>query len=361
MRTIFPQISLNRDEIHWEDYLEVLTPVEKVGKLWFKRGDYFAPLGYGFINGDKVKVGIHIFNEYIKDKHDAILGGMSLHSPQHSFQAVAAKHYNIPSYHIIGSTTPESALRHENIEIAARFGAKFKIINIAYNPAIQKAVQDEMKLRFQNAYPLGYAISLDHHKEPAAEIEKFHRIASHQAENIPDHIENIVIPAGSCNSTTGILYGLALHRPKNLRNVYLIGIGPQKINYFEERLDIIEKVTKKDIKIYKRNFVDHPELSNSILDFFQDDDGKYNLHYHDLQKRKIYEYADTETCNYEGIELHPRYEAKVFKWMYENLNAALMNDKTLFWIIGSAPRMSALMNNEALVKQLTQPEFKTWV
>ena len=55
MDTIFNTLSLSRNDIKWEDYLFELTPVEKIGNIYFKREDKFAPLGAGGINGSKLR------------------------------------------------------------------------------------------------------------------------------------------------------------------------------------------------------------------------------------------------------------------------------------------------------------------
>jgi hypothetical protein len=346
-KSIFPEFSLDRNEIHWEDYLYELTPVEQVNGIWFKRDDYFAPLGYGFINGSKVRQGIYLFDMFVKS--GKIISSMSVHSPQHSFQAVVAKHFGVESYHIIGATKPKTAIKHENISIAAWFGAKFRIIGIAYNPALQRAVKNavETEEQFKEAYALEYAISLNHKTNRPADVEKFHWCGSYQTQNIPNHIENIVIPAGSCNSSTSVLYGISTkihnHELPNLKNVYLIGIGPTKIDLIEERLEIISKeYCNYNIKdLFIRNYVDFPHkeayYGNNLESFSKEVEPLFTLHYHDLHGRGLYSYSDVEPFHYHGIEMHSRYEGKMMKYVEDNL-PHLMGDKTLFWIVGSEPR-----------------------
>jgi hypothetical protein len=41
-----------------------------------------------------------------------------------------------------------------------------------------------------------------------ADIEAFHRVGSEQVRNLPDHMETLIIPAGSRNSAVSVLYGL---------------------------------------------------------------------------------------------------------------------------------------------------------
>ena len=68
-KTIFDILSLDRNLVHWEDYLYKHTPCELVvnpetnQQVWFKREDYFAPLsnyvnGQQGINGSKLRQAI---------------------------------------------------------------------------------------------------------------------------------------------------------------------------------------------------------------------------------------------------------------------------------------------------------------
>lgn len=323
--SIFPkQNAISREIIKWEDYLYTLTPVEKVGELLFKREDYFAPLGYGFINGGKVRVGIHIFDKFVKDKFYGIIGGMSIHSPQHSFQAVVANHYGVESYHVIGATSPVNAIKHENIFIANSFGSKFRIQNVAYNPALQRAVKD-ITPTLKKVYPLEYAISLDHKKSPAKDIEEFHRVGAEQVKNIPETVENVILPMGSCNSLIGVLYGIAKYKPSSLKNIHLVGIGPEKYSFIKERCNIIERVS--GIPCYPKE-----------SDLFSENEYPYKIHYH----QSGVSYDKIIKKEYQGIEFHPRYEAKVFEYMEKNFPEILFSNKTLFWIVGSEPKLEKL-------------------
>ena len=311
MPTIFPHLTLDRQRIHWENWLDNLTPVEQRGGLWFKREDYFAPLGAGFINGGKVRQGVFIFNRYVRGQKTGIVAAMSVHSPQHSMQAVVARHFGIPSIQIIGATKPTTALKHENIRIAAWFGAKFKIENVAYNPALQRAVRLVAAAR-STVYPMGYAISIDHKTHPRSEIEAFHSLGAAQVQNIPEHIDTLIIPTGSGISTTSILYGLRKHHKDHVKRVILIGVGPSKLAYVHERLAVMGATAP------------------------------VNTEYRDLHGQGVYSYSDTVKASYEGIEFHPRYEAKAWTWASNHIPGDLFRSKSMFWIIGAEPHMAAL-------------------
>ena len=338
---------MDRNVIKWEDHLWDMTPVEQKGNMFFKREDYFAPLGYGFVNGSKGRQCLWLFNEYNKTSNPVgVISGTSVHSPQHSFQSVLAKHYGFDSVHIIGATNAESAIKHENVNIASWFDAKFHINpSIAYNPVLQRKVQSMLETdpKLKDYFYLEYGITLDHKVNSPKRVEQFHFVGSEQVKNIPEHIETLIVPAGSCNSATSILYGLARFRPKNLKDVYLIGIGPNKIDLIEERLDIIEKVSGVYTKPFKRNYVDSKnkenQYSGGLTSFIEQGNIGYefNLHHYDLHTTGYVDYQDLVPYKYDDIDFHPRYEGKVMTYVNERL-PHLINDKTMMWIVGSAPK-----------------------
>jgi hypothetical protein len=89
MSSIFPTLGIDRNKVRWEDYLTALTPWEQRGGLWFKREDYFAPLGYGGPNGSKMRQLIWYINRFRAGK-TRLLTGASVQSPQLSMRALRA-------------------------------------------------------------------------------------------------------------------------------------------------------------------------------------------------------------------------------------------------------------------------------
>jgi hypothetical protein len=107
-------------------------------------------------------------------------------------------------------------------------------------------------------------------------------------------------------------------RPKSLRTLHLfriMGNVAKHKRWTDERLDIIRKVTGKPL-LLPYNFVEYALV----------DDGYCT--YRDLMPFQI-----------DGLQAHPRYEGKCLNYMKDNLSTfrPLLNDKTLFWIIGSEP------------------------
>ena len=71
------------------------------------------------------------------------------------------------------------------------------------------------------------------------DIKKFHGVGGHQTRNFPDFIEDLIIPFGSANSATSVLYGLSRDKPKSLKIIHLVNVGVDKREYMFERLDLM--------------------------------------------------------------------------------------------------------------------------
>tara|TARA_R100000808_G_C2153219_1_gene163266 strand:- start:2868 stop:3827 length:960 start_codon:yes stop_codon:yes gene_type:complete len=307
--TVFDRLSVDRDEIKWESYLSHLTPWHNKAGIWFKREDYFAPLGYGGPNGSKMRQLIWYVNRFKAGK-DYILTGASIQSPQLSMSAIVGYHYGMLSRQVVYSK-PHTVKTHDNPRIAAGFGAEFDYASGPYNPIIQKRVED---LRERSSLVVEYGITVPHHKHPAEDVKGFHDVGAYQTVNIPDEVEVLVIPAGSCNSLTSILLGLSKD-PHNLKEIFTLGIGPDKMDWVRQRLKIMG-------------------VDTGYLPF--------RWRHYSLHDNKYCAYSDKFNGeSFEGIQFHPTYEAKV--WRYLRENAPLPQDGCVgFWIIGSAPKTKVI-------------------
>lgn len=346
-------LGFDREKVRWEDHFFDLTPVEKIGGLYWKREDKFAPLGYGGINGSKLRQCCWLVKGYVDSRFNkgravGIVSGASVKSPQISMGTAVAKYFGLESVMVIGATNPTSALKHENVAVAAWLGAKFVINPVAYNPALQDRVRalqasDE---RLKHHYLLNYGITIP--KDASDEvIEAFHFLGSHQVENIPDDVHTLVIPAGSCNSAVSIMYGLARFRPRGLRRVVLFGIGPNRLDFILDRIQAIERVTGLLIaRMFRPDFIHNREKEPGWPKRVTRDVHEFTLTHFDLHGSGYASYQDEMPEFHEGIELHPTYEGKVWRYMMEHrtdLRRILGDDRfpdegTLYWIVGSKPR-----------------------
>jgi 1-aminocyclopropane-1-carboxylate deaminase/D-cysteine desulfhydrase-like pyridoxal-dependent ACC family enzyme len=336
--SIFPELGIDRDKVKWEDHMYDLTPVELRDGIYWKREDYFAPLGYGGINGSKLRQLLHLIS---KLDVPGIITGASVLSPQLSMGALVAKHYEIPITCVLGGTKPESAIRHENVAIAQDAGAEFVFGKVAYNPGIQSNVTKLMALpEYKGYYRLNYGITVDE-KASDDEVRAFHEVGAYQVQNIPEEVTHLAMTAGSCNSCVSVLYGLAKYKT-NVKKVTLFGIGPTRLKMIEERLEKIERATGLEIRdVYRRRYKHHKDLEGE-----HQTDGRILLAHYDLHSTKFSNYSDKMPYTKSGIKFHPTYEGKALHYMDKNLGEfEWWNDPdgtTLFWIVGSEPKREAM-------------------
>lgn len=325
----------------WAGALDILTPITAEGEVRFKREDSFAPLGYGAINGAKLRQCIWLVNEYVRSspKPTGIISGASVKSPQLSMGTAVAKHFGLESLLVIGATAQHSATKHENVAIAAWMGAKFVITPVAYNPVLQGKVA-ELKAQMPDRFVLEYGITVS---DSDARIEAFHRVGSEQVRNFPDDVEHLFMPAGSCNSCTSVLYGIARFRPKALKRITLFGIGPLRLEWIEERLAAIERVTGLSIRgLFSREYAHHPKLAEAHA---PKDSAPYHLRHYDLHTTKFASYQDEMPYTLGGIDFHPTYEGKVMTYLKQRereFPEFWGSGRALFWIVGSKPTMAKM-------------------
>lgn len=339
--TIFPILSIDRNKIHWEDHLLDPTPVElhkdeKTGRAcFFKREDFFAPLGYNGINGSKLRQAIYLGRQYIAETVSPyIVGAMSTHSPQLPMQTAVAKHFGKSTVTLTGGTNPKTAIKHPMVDMAAWFGSKFVLVKVGYNAVLQKRAQELRNYIGGDTFYMEYGITLGlEHSDD--EIYKFHYIGAEQVKNIPEHITDLIIPAGSCNSATSILLGLLLYPHLNIKRIHLIGTGPSKIEYLTERLERMSSVLGFDTTVFDGLPYKKSSYSSAQRKEF------CQIHFYDLHGEKFCKYEDSMPCNFGGIELHPTYEGKMMTYIQKNFDG-LLNENTLFWIVGSEPNKKAM-------------------
>ena len=302
--TVFEVQSLNRDKVHWEEHLGALTPWQNRRGLWFKRDDYFAPLGYGGPNGSKMRQLIWYINKFRPGKTH-IITGASIQSPQLSMSAIVGAHYGLRARQVVYSK-PDTVLRHENPRIAYGFGAEFEYASGPYNPIIQRRVAD---LTQGGSLVVEYGITVPHEKYDPETVRKFHEVGAWQVSNMPEDVRRLIVPAGSCNSLTSVMLGL-LRDPKNVEELFTIGIGPNKLPWMRARLQ-------------------HMGLNVDHLPF--------KWRHHSLHDTGFSKYSDHfKGEHFDGINFHPTYEAKMWRWLTQN-NQLDYDDHTAFWIVGSAP------------------------
>ncbi len=333
--TIFPVTSISREDTHWEWYLKTRTPVESHGGVYFKREDYFAPLGYGGPNGSKMRQLIWLVDRQRTGK-TRLVSGASVKSPQLSMSAIVAAHYGLQTELVIGATHAASAAKHPNPQIAARFGARFHIIPVAYNPQLQTKVR---QIAGSDAVIVEYGITTSHlHRANWEAVEQFHSLGARQVSNLPKRLRTLIVPAGSCNSLVSVLYGLATH-DREIDRVLTLGIGPDKLRWVHDRLQAIEHVTgKKLLNAFVREWEQYPSWAQHYNETNapRQDGHIFRWEHVDLQKLGWCTYQMDMVEQFGDIEFHPTYEGKMWRWLMQNA-LLRMDDTECFWIVGSRP------------------------
>lgn len=310
--------------------LRTLTPVEQIGGLWWKREDLFAPFGVGGINGGKLRQCYRLIGNAVERGATSVITAASVHSPQVSAVGAVSKHFGVPCRIIVGGK-PSTAKWHENIRIAMAYGAEMCYIKVAYNPMLQREAE-ALHSAIRGSYILPYGIAV-HDPAPIEEIWGFHDLGAVQVLNLPD-VETLIIPCGSAHSSASVLHGLRLHPEvaPRLKKVILVAVGPDRFGYLHSRLGKLQP-GQRTLGLTRYG---QPSLFDAEGDISVELDST-------VSSRPGFDYGKTEKPRDCPIELHPRYEAKVWNYVNERrLKEAMDKGPTMFWIIGGAGKLEAM-------------------
>lgn len=281
-----------------------LTPVELRNGMWYKMEQYHRN-AYG-VNGSKYRACRHLLTRAILDGYDHVVSAQATGSPQSSICATLAEELGMECTIVVGASKPETAVRHHNIAVAVAAGAHLDTgCRVAYNGTMQPyAARLAERL---GAWQLPYAISLPK-TAPREDIEAYLAVGAAQVANLPDEVETLVIPFGSANTATGVLYGLHDRRPAALRDVHLMEIGPSRRDWATARLESVGRTMVP---------------------------GGVRLHYttlHDVWAR----YGDQMPETSDEITFHPKYEGKIVRFLdlVRPDYWTRRDGTTCFWIVG---------------------------
>lgn len=290
---------------------DAVTPWENRAGRWYKREDYYAPLGHKSINGAKLRQLDYLVSNAAKAGYRSIVTGASILSPQLSMTAIVAQRYAMPCLIMVGGTKPETMVKKPNVQIALDAGADFEVGPVGYNPALQQRVKYAEQAT--GAYRVAYGITT-HDDASDEDLLGFHNVGAAQVPSIPPQIKHLIVPFGSGNSATSALLGLSRlpHKPR----VTLVQIGPSKFEWMQNRLERMG-VHPGDL----------PELDVHVL---------HGVHY---------TYSDRQVATADGINFHPTYEGKIVYQLarYASRYAGWheRDGATALWIVGSEPQPAA--------------------
>lgn len=277
----------------------IITPVEKIGDIYFKRDDKFAPFDNG-INGSKLRQCVLLFEKNMQLIQNGVITATSILSPQAPIVAELCKHYDVPCTIYYGGTSYERLNQMPYPMLCKNSGAT---IEIPCNCARQSALQYYASKRIQETgeFNIKYGMDLEDN------LDVFVESTANQVKNLPDNLDNLIVSCGSAITTIGILLGCALY-DKDIKNIYAIGIAPNRLEKIETYVSLLNEKFNVDIKLDNFKYVD----AFSTL--------------------KGFKYENIKNESYGNIVFHKRYEAKTFSWLKDNIN--YKDEKTCMWIIG---------------------------
>lgn len=302
--------------MRWIDTIYDLTPIELFDGMYFKRDDKFAPLGLGDINGAKLRQCIWLVDGWVKQGCKGVVSGSVSQSPQHAFISEICKHYRIGC---VITYSKKDIEKSPYLFRAKRLGAKMLYSKVGYAKTLGALAKKTLEVLPNHEF-LETNITLEENCNSWSRIRDFHAVGAEQVKNIPDNITTLVMPCGSCNSSTSILYGLIKYPKPNIKTIVLMGIGNHgsyNIEYIEHRLKHISDKT------------------DGMFDWsFEGKEGfRHKMRYENLNGTGYCDYSDTFNEKAGSIYFHPRYEGKCIRYFKQYMKD-LWNEKTLFWIVG---------------------------
>lgn len=285
-----------------------VTPVEDVDGIWVKRDDALS--WTSGING-KIRTTLYLGILALHAGATAVVYAGSVRAPAIARAATAAAYLGLDATIVLGGTRYETAVRHPYVRAAVEAGARLWINPVGYNPAIQRAATELAASRTadgEHTAQIHYGITTAPGASPD-EVRRFLEVDARQVTNVPDGVRTLVIPFGSGNVATAVLYALATRYPHpTLREVVLMGVGPDRVPWLRYRLAAVG-LSLDGLPVTIRTIPLYPEFAR---------------------------YEDAMPHALGPIALHPTYEGKVVRWL--DLNRpdfwTRRDGSTALWIVG---------------------------
>lgn len=273
-----------------------ITPVEYVEGIYVKREDLFKPYPFSNANGSKLRQCALLIEKNIDIARNGIITGTSVVSPQSVILASVAKDMNVPCTILYGGTNEENLKKKKYPMMAKALGANIVIgSKIGYTSVLEARARDFAAQK--NLFLVEYGFDLINN------LDVFIESVALQVENIPE-VDNLCVTCGSAITLIGILYGIALYK-KHIKNVYAFAIAPNRIDKLHKYRNLLFSETGILLPLEKVRYIDY-------------------------FKKVGYNYNKSVNESIGNIVLHPKYEAKTYRW----LKNSSLEGETLFWIVG---------------------------
>lgn len=312
------------------DKCEVITPVEEIHDdpvfRYVKRDDYFRPFDDMPLSGGKVRQAIMLIDsniDSIKNDYDNnIWTATSVLSPQGVIVSRVASEYGIKTKLFVGSgpgTTAKKVTENNLLMASYQCGSEIDHdTRQGFESGIQARMERISEFTGTKYFNVKFGINLD--TSPEALVSS----TAMQVRNLPDNIDNLVVPSGSCIILSGVILGCLMFN-KSVKNI----IGVQIAGY------------------------DRTKTINGILGGFgvTDCDMLYRL-----EVSKDYQYSKHLNRYYMdngNIRLDPLYESKGYDYCLKHLTG-IHNQNNLFWIVGDSTDIRNLRPSQHTVDKFLE-------
>jgi 1-aminocyclopropane-1-carboxylate deaminase/D-cysteine desulfhydrase-like pyridoxal-dependent ACC family enzyme len=277
-----------------------LTPVELIDGIYYKRDDIYCPYDdLKLLSGSKVRQMKMLYDE-LKLSNQPPIGLItysSVISPQSIIVAKVCHDNNIPCIICVGvndNSNGEFINKHITLSLSQKYKAEIRnVAGIGFNTVLKQRAE---KIASENGFTLvHFGINLENNKETLVNA------IANQVMNLPDELDNLIIPCGSGVTTAGIIIGLKLFNKKVKR------IIPVQISGYDRKNEIDNVLSLYGIKADYEFYIDITyNYTDQVVQFIKP-----------------------------GLQLNVIYEAKAFKYFLRNQKRLNIekNQKTLFYII----------------------------
>ncbi len=280
----------------------MLTSVDFREGMYWKRDDLYKPFGDYHVNGGKVRQAIQLFEtkiDDIKSKHNnGVITAASVHSPQSANIAKVAQKYNVKCISAVGGTKPENLDKLPMMRLTKYYGSEIRIVaGHGMTPVIHARMRDIGE-------ETGY-LPIEMGELMQTNPKQIFEATAEQVQNIPDELDNLIIPTGVAIQTSGILIGLKRYN-KKVKRIVCVCVGPTR--------------EKKIAGYFKDVYEDKVENYQSF----------------EMVAHKA-PYSKSFNFEIEGEYIDDIYEGKAYDWLLKNID--YQNEKTMMWLVGKRPRL----------------------
>lgn len=293
--------------------VEKLTPVDILENDSFfryaKRDDLYKPFSDSDVNGGKVRQAICLIGEnydnIVANHNKNVWTSTSTSSPQGIIIGKTASWFGLNSKIFIGAMAYPSTIKENPLMMLAyKNGSTINCdCTQAYEAPLYNQMVKESKKLGVGYYDVKFGINLD--TSPDSLIMS----TANQVKNIPDVLDNLIVPCGSCIILSGVIIGCQMFN-KKVKNI----IGVQIAGY-DRRKTIDNTLHKYNINTFSFG------NRNTIYKLLLSKDYTYT------KLLKNYSINNGE------LLLDPLYEAKAYDYIKKHVT--LEGKENLFWVVGN--------------------------